>query len=135
MNTFTETCNASLQTVRRVTMCPSNISAYEEAVQKKNCSSLAADAHTCKSFQYHCVLSDDLKYAIEVCAPSIITVGMHICIYFKNRSAITARFEIKSNMMKKFTKWGLIPAITCHFSCCFVAMGDLYVDLSHKISL
>lgn len=92
VNTFTETCNASLQTVRRVTMCPSNISAYEEAVQKKNCSSLAADAHTCKSFQYHCVLSDDLKYAIEVCAPSIITVG-YSCTKFSTSHKSIMRIE------------------------------------------
>lgn len=59
-------------------MCPSDISAYEEAVQKKNCSSLAPDTQTCQSFQYHCVLSDDLKNAIEVCAPSMLIIGVNI---------------------------------------------------------
>ncbi|XP_052711354.1 uncharacterized protein LOC128185748 isoform X4 [Crassostrea angulata] len=81
LDAFILSCNASLQTVRRVTMCPSNISAYEEAVQKKNCSSLAPDAQTCQSFQYHCVLNDDLNYAIEVCAPSMYIVG-YVCTKF-----------------------------------------------------
>lgn len=81
LDAFILSCNASLQTVRRVTMCPSNISAYEEAVQKKNCLSLAPDAQTCQSFQYHCVLSDDLNYATEVCAPSMYIVG-YVCTKF-----------------------------------------------------
>lgn len=59
-------------------MCPSDMSAYEEAVKKKNCSSMAADAHACQSFEYHCVLSDDLKYAIEVCAPKMYIVGTNM---------------------------------------------------------
>lgn len=45
LDAFILSCNASLQTVSRVTMCPSDMSAYEEAVKKKNCSSMAADAH------------------------------------------------------------------------------------------
>lgn len=81
LDAFILSCNASLQTVRRVTKCPSNISAYEEAEEKKHCSSLAPDAQTCQSFQYHCVLSDDLNYAIEVCAPSMYIVG-YVCTKF-----------------------------------------------------
>ncbi|XP_065927563.1 uncharacterized protein [Magallana gigas] len=92
VNAFVESCNASLQTVENVTMCPSDKSAYEEAVQKKNCSSLAADANTCKSFQYHCVLSDDLKYIIEVCAPSIITIG-YSCTKFSTSHKSIMRIE------------------------------------------
>nr|XP_034333801.1 uncharacterized protein LOC105321414 isoform X9 [Crassostrea gigas] len=92
VNAFVESCNASLQTVENVTMCPSDKSAYEEAVQKKNCSSLAADANTCKSFQYHCVLSDDLKYIIEVCAPSIITAG-YSCTKFSTIHKSIMRIE------------------------------------------
>lgn len=84
LDAFIVSCNASLQTVTRVTMCPSDVSAYEEAVRKKNCSSLAPDIQTCQSFQYHCVLSDDLKYAIEVCAPSMIIIG-HVCTKFSTR--------------------------------------------------
>lgn len=72
-------------------MCPSDLSAYEEAVRKKNCSSLAPDIQTCQSFQYHCVLSDDLKYAIEVCAPSMIIIGMNTYLIFNKR------FHILSN--------------------------------------
>lgn len=92
VNAFVESCNASLQTVENVTMCPSDKSAYEEAVQKKNCSSLAADANTCKSFQYHCVLSDDLKYIIEVCAPSILTIG-YSCTKFSTSHKSIMRIE------------------------------------------
>lgn len=84
LDAFIVSCNASLQTVTRVTMCPSDLSAYEKAVRKKNCSSLAPDIQTCQSFQYHCVLSDDLKYAIEVCAPSMIIIG-HVCTKFSTR--------------------------------------------------
>lgn len=84
LDAFIVSCNASLQTVTRVTMCPSDLSAYEEAVRKKNCSSLAPDIQTCQSFQYHCVLSDDLQYAIEVCAPSMIIIG-HVCTKFSTR--------------------------------------------------
>lgn len=68
---------ASISTVRRVSMCPSNIPAYIEAAKKMNCSSLAPDAEICHSFEYHCVLSDDLKYAVEVCAPSIHIIGRY----------------------------------------------------------
>lgn len=81
LDAFILSCNASLQTVKRVPMCPSDMSDYEEAVKKKNCSSSAADAHACKSFEYHCVLSDDLKYAIEVCAPGMYIVG-YACTKF-----------------------------------------------------
>lgn len=84
LDAFIVSCNASLQTVTRVTMCPSDLSAYEKAVRKKNCSSLAPDIQTCQSFQYHCVLSDDLQYAIEVCAPSMIIIG-HVCTKFNTR--------------------------------------------------
>lgn len=59
-------------------MCPSDMSTYEKADKKKNCSSMAAYAHACKSFEYHCVLSDDLKYAIEVCAPGMYIVGTNM---------------------------------------------------------
>lgn len=92
LDAFILSCNASLQTVSRVTMCPSDMSAYEEAVKKKNCSSMAADAHACQSFEYHCVLSDDLKYAIEVCAPKMYIVGtnmffsvLHIVFFLRCR--------------------------------------------------
>lgn len=84
LDAYILSCNASLQTITHVTMCPSDISAYEEAVQKKNCSSLAPDTQTCQSFQYHCVLSDDLKNAIEVCAPSMLIIG-HVCTKFSTR--------------------------------------------------
>lgn len=75
---------ASISTVRRVSMCPSNIPAYIEAAKKMNCSSLAPDAEICHSFEYHCVLSDDLKYAVEVCAPSLSIVGRYYKHFFSS---------------------------------------------------
>lgn len=75
---------ASISTVRRVSMCPSNIPAYIEAAKKMNCSSLAPDAEICRSFEYHCVLSDDLKYAVEVCAPSLFIVGRYYKHFFSS---------------------------------------------------
>lgn len=78
MDAFIRPCHASLKTVKRVAMCPSNDFFYERAARRKNCSSQASDAEACTSFEYHCVLSDDLNYAVEVCAPSIIIIGMNI---------------------------------------------------------
>lgn len=75
LEAFTKPCNASVQTVKRVAICPSSSSSYKKAVSEKNCSSIAGEALECRSFEYHCVLSDDRKYAIEVCAPSILIIG------------------------------------------------------------
>lgn len=75
-DTLITPCYASVQTVRIVSMCPADMSSYEEAVNKKNCLALAAYGQDCQNLQYHCVLSEDLKYAIEVCAPSSYIIGM-----------------------------------------------------------
>lgn len=68
---FTKPCNVSLQTVQFVSKCPTNQSSYEIAARNKNCSSLLREVPGCDSIQYHCVLSEDLQNAVEVCAPSI----------------------------------------------------------------
>lgn len=68
---FTKPCNVSLQTVQFVSKCPTNQSSYEIAARNKNCSSLLREVQGCDSIQYHCVLSEDLQNAVEVCAPSI----------------------------------------------------------------
>lgn len=81
MDAFTRPCPASLKTVERVAMCPSNELSYERAARRKNCSSYASDAEACQSFEYHCVLSDNLNYAVEVCAPSIKIIG-NVCAKF-----------------------------------------------------
>lgn len=67
----------SQQTVTPVPKCPTNLSSYETAAKNKNCSFLAEEAQGCEPLQYHCVLSEDLKYAIEVCAPSIYIIGKY----------------------------------------------------------
>ncbi|XP_061177476.1 uncharacterized protein LOC133186267 [Saccostrea echinata] len=81
VETFTKPCNASLQTVSTVAECPTNDTSYKIAAQQKNCSSLPMDRSSCDSFEYHCVLSEDLKTAIEVCAPSLNIIG-HSCAMF-----------------------------------------------------
>lgn len=78
LDAFTNPCNSSVQTVKRVERCPSSGASYKKAAKEKNCSSLAGKALECQSFEYHCVLSDDRKYAIEVCAPSIKIIGTKI---------------------------------------------------------
>nr|XP_022288226.1 uncharacterized protein LOC111100543 isoform X2 [Crassostrea virginica] len=78
---FTIRCNDSVQTVQRVSKCPTNLTAYETAAAKKNCSALAPTE--CESFQYHCVLSEDLKYLVEVCAPSFYIIGW-VCAKFSS---------------------------------------------------
>lgn len=81
---FTKPCDASVETVKRIDMCPSSKMSYEIAVKKKNCLSLSRNAQICDSFEYHCVLSDDREHAIEVCAPSINIVG-HVCAKFDTK--------------------------------------------------
>lgn len=78
---FTAPCNASLQTIRTVPTCPANLSLFEAAARRKNCSALAANAKDCKSFEFHCVLGEDLRSAIELCAPSINIID-NVCTTF-----------------------------------------------------
>lgn len=78
---FTKPCNASLKTVTTVQRCPANLSSFEAAARRKNCSSLVGKARNCKYFQYHCVLGEDLMSAIELCAPSIYIID-HVCTTF-----------------------------------------------------
>ena len=75
VNIYTNHCKASLKTLQRVSKCPTNITTYEEAVKQKNCSALSVEAGSCVSFQYHCVLNEDLQFLVEICAPSIIITG------------------------------------------------------------
>lgn len=78
---FTKPCNVSLQTVQFVSKCPTNQTSYEIAARNKNCSSLLREVPGCDSIQYHCVLSEDLQNAVEVCAPSINIID-HVCAKF-----------------------------------------------------
>lgn len=78
---FTAPCSVSLLTITPVLECPANSSSFETSAKRKNCSSLAAEAKDCKSFQYHCVLKEDLTSAIELCAPSINIID-NVCTTF-----------------------------------------------------
>ncbi|XP_078323059.1 uncharacterized protein LOC144622286 isoform X2 [Crassostrea virginica] len=84
VNAFTIPCNASLQTLQKVSECPMNLTSYQTAARKKNCSSSYSDVAKCDSFQYHCVLSEDLEYLVEVCAPSFYIIG-HVCARFSSK--------------------------------------------------
>lgn len=89
---FTKPCNESLQTVTFVAKCPPDLSSYEIAATKKNCSSLAAVAQNCTSFLYHCVLSDDKNKFVEVCAPSIYIIG-NVCAMFSSKQKSIIRID------------------------------------------
>lgn len=92
---FTIPCEASLKTVKRVTRCPSDSITYDEAVKAKNCAAVAAEAQACSSFEYHCVLSEDYEYAVEVCAPSFFIIG-GVCAMFNRYLKGILRIEGKN---------------------------------------
>lgn len=102
MDAFTAPCNVSVLTMMNVTKCPSTLSSYKEAAMKKNCLSWASETQDCRSFEYHCVLSDDFQYAIEVCAPSILIIGkilfLYVYILYHLRQIENARFVLKRTL-------------------------------------
>ncbi|XP_062612602.1 uncharacterized protein LOC134274340 [Saccostrea cucullata] len=59
-------CEESLRTIAYVSACPTDFKEYQAAAIKKNCRQYN---QTCRSFEYHCVLNDDMTRVIEVCAP------------------------------------------------------------------
>ncbi|XP_048740468.2 uncharacterized protein LOC125654529 [Ostrea edulis] len=65
-------CKASLGTATSALICPSNEKEYIAAARRKNCS---AYKHTCRSFEYHCVLNEWTTSLVEVCAPSTLIVS------------------------------------------------------------
>ncbi|XP_061177477.1 uncharacterized protein LOC133186268 [Saccostrea echinata] len=66
---YTESCDASLLTMKNVTECPTDKESYEKAADMKNCSSISDSCK--KRVQYHCVLNSELNGLVEVCATSI----------------------------------------------------------------
>nr|XP_034332378.1 uncharacterized protein LOC117691129 [Crassostrea gigas] len=92
LDAYRKPCNASLETVSRVTACPSSNSSYEAAAAEKNCLSIAADHQQCESFEYHCVLSDDMTHAVEVCAPYFNIIGS-VCARFSSEYKSIIRIE------------------------------------------
>lgn len=61
--------------VKCVLMYFLNIFVYIEVVKKMNCLLLVLDVERCCFLEYYCVLSDDLKYVVEVCVLFIYIVG------------------------------------------------------------
>lgn len=82
VDSFIERCDASLLTVNHVSECPTDLTSYERAAKQMNCQNLAINFTSCKTFEYHCVLSEKLTSLVEVCAPSIGIVGKLIISLF-----------------------------------------------------
>lgn len=93
---FTKPCNASLQTLKFVSKCPNDKASFETASNQKNCTAFNTHGQICQSFQYHCVLSDDLKHIVEVCAPSIYIIGKYLAIFsFLNFTYLKIHMQLK----------------------------------------
>lgn len=87
---FTKPCNASLQTLNFVSKCPED--KVETASKQKNCTAFNTHGKNCQPLQYHCVLSDDLKHIVEVCAPSINIID-HACAMFNREYKSIMRID------------------------------------------
>ncbi|XP_062569651.1 uncharacterized protein LOC134231692 [Saccostrea cucullata] len=83
---FTESCNASLLTIKHVTECPTDKESYEKAENMKNCSSISESCK--KRVQYHCVLNSELNGLVEVCATSINIFGRACAKFDENLKGI-----------------------------------------------
>ncbi|XP_056000385.1 uncharacterized protein LOC125654531 isoform X2 [Ostrea edulis] len=59
-------CEISLDTVSRVSKCPTNKEEYEYDAKRKNCSQY--NNARCPPLLYHCVWNDNTTYLVEVCA-------------------------------------------------------------------
>ncbi|XP_061186484.1 uncharacterized protein LOC133194554 [Saccostrea echinata] len=71
-------CTDSLKTVSNVLSCPKNLSELKKAIERKSCYKWN---HSCRSFEYHCVINDWTNETMEVCAPSLLIIG-GICTEF-----------------------------------------------------
>lgn len=74
-------CLESKRTLEKVTICPTNDTAYKERSEKKNCNTLSTCAGVSVLF-YHCVMSD--SKLIEVCAPRTLITG-RCCPFYNDK--------------------------------------------------
>ncbi|XP_062591102.1 uncharacterized protein LOC134252632 [Saccostrea cucullata] len=82
-------CKDSLTTVTRVWSCPKNTSELRKAVERKRCHDIK---HSCKSFEYHCVINDWMNETIEACAPSLLIIGGRCAEFNTDKTSIRGNF-------------------------------------------
>ncbi|XP_052708696.1 uncharacterized protein LOC128183631 [Crassostrea angulata] len=71
-------CPESTLSAVYVESCPRTVDEWREAGNRKNCKQIA---HSCKSFEYHCVINAWKNVTVEVCAPSQLIIGK-VCAEF-----------------------------------------------------
>ncbi|XP_062591103.1 uncharacterized protein LOC134252633 [Saccostrea cucullata] len=86
---FVIPCKDSLATVTRVWSCPKNTSELRKAVERKRCNDMK---HSCKSFEYHCVINNWMNETIEVCAPSLLIIGGRCAEFNTDKASIRGNF-------------------------------------------
>lgn len=65
-------CPESTFSAVYVESCPRTVDERREAGNRKNCKQIA---HSCTSFEYHCVINAWKNGTLEVCAPSQQIIG------------------------------------------------------------
>lgn len=81
IDVFIKLCDVLVEIVKRIDMCLLSKMFYEIVVKKKNCLFLSRNVQICDLFEYYCVLSDDLKYVIEVCVLKMYIVGINMFFF------------------------------------------------------
>eukprot|EP00105_Crassostrea_gigas_P038723 XP_019922871.1 PREDICTED: uncharacterized protein LOC105328427 [Crassostrea gigas] len=71
-------CPESILSAVYLESCPRTVDEWREAGNRKNCKQIA---HSCKSFEYHCVINAWKNGTVEVCAPSQLIIGK-VCAEF-----------------------------------------------------
>lgn len=71
-------CDESAATAKKVKSCPQNHMEWSKAAARKGCEKMA---HSCLSFEYHCVINAWGNETIEVCAPKLQIVGNNCAEY------------------------------------------------------
>lgn len=71
-------CPESKSSAVSVESCPRTVDEWREARNKKNCKQIA---HSCASFEYHCVINAWKNGTVEVCAPNQLIIG-NVCAEF-----------------------------------------------------
>lgn len=76
-------CKEAVNSVEKVTSCPTSKTEWNIAALRKNCSRLASRQNCVnenEKFQYHCVINGMRNTLVEVCAPTRIIFGY--CVEF-----------------------------------------------------
>lgn len=71
-------CPESILSVVSVKSCPRTLDEWRESGKRKNCKQVA---HSCASFEYHCVINAWENGTVEICAPSQLIIGK-VCAEF-----------------------------------------------------